>query len=148
MSGSLKLRYIGTQKCHQISPQEYVAVSINICPCQNPMQLSMKLRLHASYGAKITKNQTLLVNFASLFAKSLMQVTECHLYKCLLALHWVHRKGTHQSTIPDRSPLPIHAVSISERRLMSPKMSWSLQRRPSSIKKLQMYVPILVWKKY
>ncbi len=34
-------------------------------------------------------------------AKSLMQVTECHLHECLLALHWVHRQGTHPSTITD-----------------------------------------------
>ncbi len=32
---------------------------------------------------------------------SLVQVTECHLLECLLALHWVHRQGTHPSTLPD-----------------------------------------------
>ena len=45
---------------------------------------------------------------SSQLAKSLKQVTECHLHECLLALHWVHRQGTHPSTIPDWYIIPMY----------------------------------------
>ena len=36
-----------------------------------------------------------------MLAKSLGQVTGCHLHRCQKALHWVQRHGTHPSTIHD-----------------------------------------------
>ncbi len=40
-------------------------------------------------------------NLNAVRASIYMQMSKCHLHECLLALHWVHRQGTHPSTIPD-----------------------------------------------